>query len=343
MQERVSLRGEDLCYVVLQGEGRLVGDALAVFNGAGTSTPMAWQNWWGEGDEKIYVDGESFPSHVGTGTEDYYGYAHCRPQTFSTPFVAQPVGEGNSKAGRSVNARLRLLDDLPYRTGLRFDMELLPARTGKIRFAPTVFWYARPGGVCQHPDPVAAAQLPVSHGETSGLETVTNGCPVGLRQNMEALSVSRNTGGAVTCVTSNALGLSGESCVVWADAAAGDSLEFAVFASFAGECSLVLRALSGPSSGSLCVRVNGTVVAEGVGLFAASAGVMTFGLARQRLNKGENTLALEVTDLPEGAVSGTFAFDCLEDLGPYDVFGFFPVRKGSLGTSLWLAWLSEIQ
>ena len=28
-----------------------------------------------EGDEKVYVDGESFPSHIGTGTEDYYGYA----------------------------------------------------------------------------------------------------------------------------------------------------------------------------------------------------------------------------------------------------------------------------
>ena len=27
------------------------------------------QKWWGEGDEKIYVDGEKFPSHFGTGTE----------------------------------------------------------------------------------------------------------------------------------------------------------------------------------------------------------------------------------------------------------------------------------
>ena len=35
--------------------------------------------WWGEGDEKVFVDGEKFPSHFGTGTEDYYGYAWCWP------------------------------------------------------------------------------------------------------------------------------------------------------------------------------------------------------------------------------------------------------------------------
>ena len=44
-----------------------VGDTLALHNGAAA--------WWGEGDEKIFVDGETFPSHFGTGSEDYYGYS----------------------------------------------------------------------------------------------------------------------------------------------------------------------------------------------------------------------------------------------------------------------------
>lgn len=34
---------------------------------------MDW--WWGEGDEKLFVDGEKFPSTFGTGSEDYVGYA----------------------------------------------------------------------------------------------------------------------------------------------------------------------------------------------------------------------------------------------------------------------------
>ena len=29
--------------------------------------PVIW--WWGEGDEKVYIDGEEFPSIFGTGTE----------------------------------------------------------------------------------------------------------------------------------------------------------------------------------------------------------------------------------------------------------------------------------
>src|SRR5690606_12537788 len=69
----------DLNYVDLKGQGVYVGDALTIFNTADA--------WWGEGDEKIFVDGEDFPSFIGTGTEDYYGYAWCRPEKFTHPFI----------------------------------------------------------------------------------------------------------------------------------------------------------------------------------------------------------------------------------------------------------------
>ena len=47
--------------------------------------------WATKGDEKVYVDGETFPSHFGTGTEDYYGYAWGRYEPWiNHPFVAQP-------------------------------------------------------------------------------------------------------------------------------------------------------------------------------------------------------------------------------------------------------------
>ena len=41
---------------------------MRIMNGAGRH----W--WWGEGDEKFFVDGEGFPSTFGTGSEDYFGY-----------------------------------------------------------------------------------------------------------------------------------------------------------------------------------------------------------------------------------------------------------------------------
>ncbi len=46
----------------VKGSGKFVGCALYIDN------PRS--RWWGEGDEKIYVDGEEFPSTYGTGSED---------------------------------------------------------------------------------------------------------------------------------------------------------------------------------------------------------------------------------------------------------------------------------
>ena len=60
---------QDWNFLNATGKGRFVGTMLHVTN------PV--KDWWGEGDEKIYVDGEAFPSHFGTGSEDYFGYAWC--------------------------------------------------------------------------------------------------------------------------------------------------------------------------------------------------------------------------------------------------------------------------
>ena len=95
-----------------------VGDAVTVYN------PNL--GWWGEGDEKVYVDGETFPSHFGTGTEDYYGYAWGRYEPWiNHPFVAQPIGDGcYAHIGLAQNTRVRSLDAIPFTRSLRFDIEL---------------------------------------------------------------------------------------------------------------------------------------------------------------------------------------------------------------------------
>ncbi|MBI9065258.1 MAG: DUF2961 domain-containing protein, partial [Marinilabiliaceae bacterium] len=107
---------KDVNYVTISGKGKYVGDVLTLFNDS--------YDWWGEGDEKIYVDGESFPSNFGTGTEDYYGYAWCSVVDFATPFIAQPVGDGNRSPGLTVNSRWRSLDVIPFNQSLKFDMEI---------------------------------------------------------------------------------------------------------------------------------------------------------------------------------------------------------------------------
>ncbi|WP_338395521.1 glycoside hydrolase family 172 protein [Fulvitalea axinellae] len=130
---------QDINFVSVEGKGVYVGDALSLFNSA------SGRAWWGEGDEKIFVDGESFPSHFGTGSEDYYGYAWARSESFYHPFIAQPSGSGNKKVGPVTNARYRILDAIPFNKSIRFYMELWHWEEVKINYAPATFFYAQPG------------------------------------------------------------------------------------------------------------------------------------------------------------------------------------------------------
>ena len=110
----------DLTFDDVRGKGVQVGTMVFIDN---PSTYKACP-WWGEGDEKIWVDGEPFPSVFGTGSEDYFNYAWSRPEPFAWPFCAQPSGAGNLAVGKSANIRWRALDALPFAHSLRFDMEL---------------------------------------------------------------------------------------------------------------------------------------------------------------------------------------------------------------------------
>ncbi len=133
----------DMNFVTLKGKGVYVGDAITLFN---TSLGGHWKSWWGEGDEKVYLDGEDWPSIIGTGTEDYYGYAWCEYNTFDHPYLSQPIGGGDSKFDMTVNMRYRSLDAMPFSKSLKFDMEMWHWTKTKLNFAPTTYYYLLPGG-----------------------------------------------------------------------------------------------------------------------------------------------------------------------------------------------------
>lgn len=126
----------DINFADIIGSGVYAGDAVSVFNTVDA--------WWGEGDEKIFVDGESFPSSFGTGTEDYYGYAWCRPELFSHPFIAQPSGSGNFHPGLTINMRYRVLDAIPFKSSISSNIELWHWLPAVINYALTTYWYVMP-------------------------------------------------------------------------------------------------------------------------------------------------------------------------------------------------------
>jgi hypothetical protein len=126
----------DISFVSLQGKGVYAGDGVVVINTADA--------WWGEGDEKIFVDGEVFPSSIGTGTEDYFGYAWCRPEPFSHPFISQPLGAGNYHPGMSVNMRYRNLDAIPYNKSIKSNIELWHWVKTTIDYGLVSYYYRLP-------------------------------------------------------------------------------------------------------------------------------------------------------------------------------------------------------
>ena len=130
----------DWNYLEVQGRGRYAGDTLTVFSPA--------RAWYGEGDERIYYDGAKFPAHIGTGTEDYYGYAWGMAGYFTSPFIAMPQRDARSQdnwLGYTTTSRVRLLDAIPFQTALRHDMEIWNWADTRVDYAVGTFWYARPG------------------------------------------------------------------------------------------------------------------------------------------------------------------------------------------------------
>jgi hypothetical protein len=141
---------QDWNYLTATGKGVFGGVAFCIDN------PV--RDWWGEGDEKIYVDGETFPSHFGTGTEDYYGYGWGCPQLFSHAYHGQARCDGPGSYGRTSLHRFHILDRIPFSKDFKFDMEIWHWKDCKVNLAVLAYYYGLPGARDTFP-PVAAGQL----------------------------------------------------------------------------------------------------------------------------------------------------------------------------------------
>ncbi|MHB8576302.1 MAG: glycoside hydrolase family 172 protein, partial [Dehalococcoidia bacterium] len=117
-RENPTALGQDFCIVEgVTGPGRFLGwtGGVRVLDGA---------RWWGEGEVKFYIDGESQPSICGTGTEDYLDSAwglgtFMAPET-GAPLVLSSMGPTNSLQHELVSFyRWHLSDPVVFAHGLR--------------------------------------------------------------------------------------------------------------------------------------------------------------------------------------------------------------------------------
>jgi hypothetical protein len=117
------------------GRGRFCGVMLHVWNPRG--------GWWGEGDEKFFVDGEKFPSTIGTGSEDYFGYAWCHPGLFQFAFHGQTMTENNR--GHQSVLRWQITDNIPFHTSFEACIEKYYPNSGGTLYACLPCYYLEPG------------------------------------------------------------------------------------------------------------------------------------------------------------------------------------------------------
>ena len=114
-QEYPVEHGKDYVLLDTKGKGHYVGTVLAVR----TRSP----SWFGEGDEKIYIDGETKASIWGTGTEDYFLCAWGLKQT-STPYFGVPYFDQWGIVGGHTSAyRWHLNDPIVFNKGIKVTFE----------------------------------------------------------------------------------------------------------------------------------------------------------------------------------------------------------------------------
>jgi hypothetical protein len=276
----------DVNYVTVRGRGVYVGDTLAIFNGH--------PSWWGEGDEKVFVDGEEFPSHFGTGTEDYYGYAWSNPNTFASPFHAQPYGRGANRIDLAVNSRYRALDAIPFTKSIQFDMELWHSHATTVNYAPAAFFYATAGSTVNvEPDPTAA-KLPVKR--------ATESFRVAGAIEGEKMKVIAKTGGETEVQDVPAWHWSRDSQLWWLDAKVGDKLTLEFDVEKAGRYKVIANLTKAPDYGIIQIRVNDRKSDQTFDRYFTSVVHDAIDLGSFELKKGANRLTIEIVGSNEKAI-----------------------------------------
>jgi hypothetical protein len=139
LEEGTNLSGADN-YAVLEAKGRghYVGCILTVHNLRDT---LAW-NWYGEGDDMIFVDGESWPPTLhGTGTEDYFGTAFCPQEEWHGPFHGIISAGGPNWSGASSMYRFHIEDPISFEREIRVTIEHGHANRRSDDYSSVAYWY----------------------------------------------------------------------------------------------------------------------------------------------------------------------------------------------------------
>lgn len=288
----------DWTLLTTTGTGRFIGTHLHGWNPRGA--------WWGEGDEKFFIDGEKFPSTFGTGSEDYFGYAYSSAGHFSRPYHNQILNEAN--AGHFDDNRWHISDSLPFQTSFEGDIEkyFLDERT--TLYAAEVFWYLKPGGV----DPYEPTSIndragywirPKMYQEPGVIEAETLGfdppLPPGLLQRVDMYHTGKEW--------------SSDRQLIWSAAKPGDTLSLWLPLQKAGAYRLIVRFTDDATSGIFQLLINDQPIGQPIDLYSPvlkAADPIDLGIVT--IPDGQPIMKITSTGKNSASTNLNFGFDYLK-------------------------------
>jgi D-arabinan exo alpha-(1,3)/(1,5)-arabinofuranosidase (non-reducing end) len=128
-------------YVIVDatGKGNYIGSFLYMQNRVNLDVA----NWYGEGDDMIWIDDDEKPRLLGTGQEDYFATAFGPNSYYSDLFngILQPGGE--NYYGRVTWYRFHIADAIPFKKHLRVSLEHGHANRRSDAYRSVAFWYQK--------------------------------------------------------------------------------------------------------------------------------------------------------------------------------------------------------
>ena len=281
----------DWTILTTEGAGRFCGVMLHVWNPRG--------GWWGEGDEKFHVDGEKFPSTIGTGSEDYFGYAWCTPALFTRAYHNQTRVNGNI-GHVSVN-RWQIADNIPFQKSFEGYIEKYYKNERPTLYSGVAYWYLAPGGKDPYtpvnmdlrmvwPEPEIPRVKGAIEGEQMKILGKTAGNP-----HMQELA---GFGDA----------WSGLRHLWWTDAKPGDKLDLRLPVGKAGTYTLAVQLTKAKDYGIVQLYLDDEKLGEPIDLYnpnVVPTGALDMG--RRELSKGDHKLTIEITGANPEAVKSYMA------------------------------------
>ncbi len=157
-------------FLSVRGRGHYVGTVMSVV--------QAEAGWFGEGDDRFWVDGRK-PYIEGTGSEDYFNDAWGLHVNHG-PYYGVTVAEGTGLGARMTAYRWHLPDPIPFTQSLKAEIEhrgWTYTTDGTVKSAfgqrtdlisSVAFWYQEGVAHDQPPVPYGSARLP--HGNALQIE-----------------------------------------------------------------------------------------------------------------------------------------------------------------------------